>query len=128
MDTIAVRAAFWTAVLLGNDMTAAECSVLEGINACDEASHSSIVIESVSTALRRRPKHLQVHALVQLLPAELCRLFILSEVSRDCLVLRLLVGLPPEICARLLDISIPEFEDALYSGLNQLPFLFSPTS
>jgi DNA-directed RNA polymerase specialized sigma24 family protein len=51
------------------------------------------------------------------------RLFTLQPVMRRCFVLRTLLGLSPEVCAELLDISISEFEDELYGALTQLPFL-----
>jgi hypothetical protein len=51
----------------------------------------------------------------------------LQKLSRDCFVLRILVGISPEICAGLLDISINEFEDAICAALNQLPLLSSST-
>jgi hypothetical protein len=44
---------------------------------------------------------------------------------RECFVLRILMGLSPRVSAELLDISITEFEDAIYAALNQLPLLCS---
>ena len=49
----------------------------------------------------------------------------LQALPRECFVLRILVGLSPEVCAELLDISLTEFEEARYEALNQLPLLFS---
>jgi DNA-directed RNA polymerase specialized sigma24 family protein len=59
-------------------------------------------------------------------PQELRRLFMLQPLSRDCFVLRILVGLSTEVCAELLDVSITEFEDAVYAALTQLPLLSTP--
>jgi hypothetical protein len=57
---------------------------------------------------------------VERLPPELPRLFTVQPVLRRCFVLRILVGLSPEVCVELRDISISEFEDALYGALTQL--------
>ena len=39
-----------------------------------------------------------------------------------------LVGLSSELCAGLLDISITEFQDAVFAALNQLPLPSSPNT
>ena len=62
---------------------------------------------------------------LELLPPELRRLFMLQPLLRDCFVLRILVGLSPEVCGGLLDISITEFEDAAYAALSQLSVISS---
>jgi DNA-directed RNA polymerase specialized sigma24 family protein len=49
----------------------------------------------------------------------------LQPLPRECFVLRILVGFSPEVCAELLDISIAEFEDAVYAALTRLPLLCS---
>jgi DNA-directed RNA polymerase specialized sigma24 family protein len=54
------------------------------------------------------------------------RLFMLQPLPRLCFVLRVLVGLSPEACAELLEVSVTEFEDAVYRALTQLPILCSP--
>jgi hypothetical protein len=59
-------------------------------------------------------------------PQELRRLFMLQPLSGDYFVLRILVGLSTEVCAELLDVSITEFEDAVYAALTQLPLLSTP--
>jgi hypothetical protein len=59
-------------------------------------------------------------------PPELQRLFMLQPLPRHCFVLRVLVGLTPEVCAELLEISVSEFEGALYAALIELPLHRSP--
>jgi hypothetical protein len=129
MDTIpsALDMAFRTALLLGGNTTTAAASVMDGIGACEDLSHRGLLIEAVRSTLRRRTKSADDPDARELLPPELCRLFMLQPLSRDCFVLRILVGLSPEVCAGLLDISITEFEDAVCAALNQLPLLSSST-
>jgi len=130
MDTIpsVLHTAFLTALLLGADATTAEAAVLDGIGACEDVSGGGLLIEAVRSTLRRRANSAGAPDAVPLLPPELGRLFMLQPLPRDCFVLRILVGLSPEVCARLLDISVPEFEDTVYAGLHQLPLLFSPNT
>jgi hypothetical protein len=125
-DTIqdAVNTAFRVALLFGCDTTTAEAAVLDGIGACEDVSHRSLVIEAIGSALRRRASSTDAPGAVQLLPAELRHLFKLQPLLRDCFVLRILLGLSPEVCTGLLNISVTEFEDASYAALKQLPLLF----
>jgi hypothetical protein len=127
MDTIpaALDMAFRTALLLTGATTTAEAAVMHGIRACECLSHRGLLIESVRSAILRRTKGAATPDAIDVLPAELRRLFMLQPLLRDCFVLRILVGLSPEFCAELLDISIPEFGDAVYAALNQLPLLSS---
>jgi hypothetical protein len=125
-DTIqsAVNRAFWVALLLGCDTTIAEAAVLDGIGACEDASPRSLLIEAVGSTFRRRASSTNAPGAVQLLPAELRCLFKMQKLLRDCFVLRILLGLSPEVCTGLLNISVTEFEDASYAALKQLPLLF----
>jgi hypothetical protein len=126
MDTIqsAVNRAFWVALLLGCDTTIAEAAVLDGIGACEDVSPRSLLIEAVGSTFRRRASSANAPGGVQLLPAELRCLLKLQPLLRDCFVLRILLGLSPEVCTGLLNISVTEFEDASYAALKQLPLLF----
>ena len=127
-DTIQreVSTTFRVALLLGCDTLTAEAAVLEGIGACEEVSHRSLMIEAVGSTLRRRTKCADAPAAVHLLPAELRPLFRLRALLRDCFVLRILLGLSPEACAGLLKIPVTEFGDAFYTALQKLPLLFPP--
>ena len=127
MDTTscAVHTAFRTALLLAGATKTAELAVLDGIDACENISHRSLLIEAVRSTIRRRAESPAVLDGINLLPPELRRLFGLQPMSRDCFVLRILVQLPPEECVDLLNISITEYEDALCGALNQLPLLSS---
>jgi hypothetical protein len=129
METIrsSLDMAFRTALLLAGNTKTAEASVMDGICACEDLSHRGLLIGAVRSAIRRRTKSADASDARELLPPELRRLFMLQPLSRDCFVLRILVGLSPEVCAELLDVSIRESEDAVCAALNQLPLLFSST-
>ena len=121
----AVHTAFRTALLLAGATKAAELAVLDGIDACENISDRSLLIETVRSTIRRRTESPDVPDGINLLPPELRPLLGLQPILRDCFVLRILVQLPPEVCAELLKISMTEYEDALCGALNQLPFLSS---
>lgn len=118
----ALNTAFCTALLVGSAIKTAEAAVLEGIGACEGILGHDLVIETVRSAIRERPKSIDVSD-GELLPSELRCLLTLHPVSRDCFVLRVLAGLPSEVCAGLLDISVTEFENAVCDSLRQLPAL-----
>jgi hypothetical protein len=125
-DTIqgSLNSAFWVALLLGCGTAVTEAAVLDGIGACQDVSHRSLQIEAVRSTLRRRARFADATDAVQLLPAELLRLFRLEPRSRDCFVLRILLGISPEACTGLLNIPVAEFDDAYYAALTHLPFVW----
>ena len=122
MDTMptALDMAFRTALLLTGDTRTAEAAVMQGIGACEDVSSGDLLIEAVRSAVRRRTKSSDGPYEVDGLPAELRRLFMLQPLFRHCFVLRILVGLSPEVCAELLEISVIEFEGAMYGALTEL--------
>jgi hypothetical protein len=117
--------AFCTALLLTGDTRTAEAAVMQGIGACEDFSPRGLLIEAVRSAVRRPTKSPDGPHEVECLPPELRRLFKLQPLLRHCFVLRILVGLSPEFCAELLEVSVTEFEDAVYEALTQLPLLCS---
>jgi len=128
MDTMpsALDMAFRTAVLLTGATKTAEAAVIHGIDACEDLSPHGLLVEAVRSAVRRQVNSADGPYEVERLPPELQRLFTLQAVLRRCFVLRILLGLSPEVCAELLEISVSEFENALYGALTQLPLLCSP--
>jgi hypothetical protein len=128
MDTmpLALDMAFRTAVLLTGATKSAEAAVIHGISAREELSPHGLLTEAVRSAVRRRTKSSDGPCEVECLPPELRRLFMLQPLPRHCFVLRVLVGLSPEVCAELLEVSVTEFENAVYRALTQLPLLCSP--
>src|ERR1700731_2595265 len=123
MDTIAsaLDMAFRTALLLAGSTKTAEAAVMDGIGACEDLSYRGLLIEAVRSTIRRRTKSADVPDALELLPPQLRRLFMLQPLLRDCFVLRILLGLSPEVFAELLGASITELEDAVCVTLNQLP-------
>jgi hypothetical protein len=121
----ALDMAFRTALLLTGDTRTAEAAVTHSIGACEDLSPSGLLIEAVRSAVRRRTKSSDGQYEVDSLPTELRRLFMLLPLPRQCFVLRVLVGLSPEVCPELLDISVIEFEDSVYEALTKLPILSS---
>ena len=119
----ALDMAFRTALLLTGDTRTAEAAVMHGIGACEDVSPGGLLIEAVRSGVRRRTKSSEGPYEVECLPPELRRLFVLQPLPRHCFVLRVLVGLSPEVCAELLEVSDTEFENAVYSALTQLPLL-----
>ena len=128
MDTMpsALDMAYRTALLLTGDTRTAEVAVTHAIDACEDLSPGGLMIEAVRSAVRRRTKSSDGSYEVDGLPAELRRLFMLQPLLRYCFVLRILVGLSPEVCAEFLDISVIEFEDTVYAALTELTLLRSP--
>jgi len=95
------------------------------IDACGNISLRSLLLETVRSAVRRRAESQTVPDGISLLPPELRRILRLQPRSRDCFVLGILVPLPPDVSVELLDVSIAEYEDALYGALNQRSLLSS---
>ena len=115
--------AFCISVLLTGSVQAAEAVVSEGIAALelDQISSDSLLLATVKSAILRRAEFLEQSEGLSILPLELRRLFLLAANHRDCFVLRVLIGLIPELCSGILHLSIHEAEDALYAALQELP-------
>src|SRR5258708_33328776 len=82
------------------------------------------LLETVKAAIQRRPYSAQQSQQPpSCLPLELRRLFLLAPISRDCFVLRILLGLTPRTCSRILHLTIEEAHQTLCAALEALPFL-----
>jgi hypothetical protein len=122
----ALDRAFRAASMLTGSTQAAERAVLDGIAATELDSDLGDVflLETVKAAIQRRPD--SAHQLLQppsCLPLELRRLFLLAPISRDCFVLRILLGITPRTCSGILNLTIEEAHQALCAALEALPFL-----
>jgi hypothetical protein len=74
----AVHIAFRTALLLAGATKTAELAVLDGIDACENISHRSLLIETMRSTIRRRAESPAVLDGINLLPPELRRLLSLQ--------------------------------------------------
>ena len=119
----ALPKAFWIALLLTGSIEAAEAAVLDGIGALelDHISGDSLLLATAKSAIRRRTEFPEESEALSILPYELRRLFLLAPNYRDCFVLRVLIGLTPEVCSGILRLSIHEIDDALCAALQDLP-------
>src|ERR1700754_4952560 len=90
----ALDGAFRAAFMLTGSMQAAEHAVLNGIAAIEgySAGDDAFLFETVKAAIQRRPDSLHQSQPPAHLPLELRRLFLLTPISRDCFVLRILLG------------------------------------
>ena len=128
-DTLdgAIRAAF----MLTGSTRAAEHAVLNGIAATECSSgeeDDALLLETVKAAIQRRPDSLhQSQEPPAYLPLELRRLFLLTSISRDCFILRILLGLAVGTCSRILHRGVEEIEDVLCAALQALPRLEART-
>jgi len=119
----ALDTAFSSALLLGGSTKMAEAAVFDAIESSEDVSQSSLLIETAKSLVRRRKNTVRRLDVCALLPFELGRLLLLDPMGRDSFVLRILVGLPPEVCAGILEVSVPELEEALFRALQELPHL-----
>ena len=82
MTSCAVHTAFRTALLLGGATKTAELAVLDGIDARENISFRSLLIETVRSTIRRRAESPAVLDGINLLPPELRRLLDLQPIRR----------------------------------------------
>jgi hypothetical protein len=122
----ALDEAFRAALMLTGSMQAAEHAVSNGIASTEwyGAGDDAFLFETVKAAIRRRPDSL-THSQPppSHLPLELRRLFLLTPISRDCFVLRILLGIAVGTCSRILHRRVEEIEDVLCAALQELPRL-----
>jgi DNA-directed RNA polymerase specialized sigma24 family protein len=104
---------FITAILLTGSVEQAETAMLEGIRSLDiDATLEEELLPTIVSAAmdprqwsaRRSPEEMAQAA--SLLPVELQRVLRLPTDLRHCFVLRLLLAMPREFCARLLGLDV----------------------
>ena len=119
----ALPKAFWIALLLTGSIEAAEAAVLDGVAGLelDHISADRLLLATAKSAIQRHTEFAEQSEGLSILPIELRRLFLLARNHRDCFVLRVLVGLTPELCPGILHLSIHQVEGALYTALQELP-------
>jgi hypothetical protein len=127
----ALDESFRAALLLTGSDEAAEYAVMAGIAAleCGCLVDDALLVETVKSAIERRADFQgQSGTSVSHLPRELGRLFLLAPISRDCFVLRVLLGITAGRCSRILHLGIEEFEEMLCAALQELPRLEARSS
>jgi hypothetical protein len=118
---------FVTALLITGSAERAEAAVLEAIQTTDpsDISAEALLDRTVSASIagqlagqREDEKHLAVCSL----PVELRNVLNLSTSHRRCFVLRVLLGLSGDVCARMLQTGIRQIDDLLYEATRALAF------
>jgi hypothetical protein len=123
----AASRAFVTAFLLVGDAERAEAAVLKSIALTnfDDASGDELIRRTVNDAVEpeempeRFPRKRE--PAFSMLPFELQRVLQLPHYLRQCFVLRVLVGLPLEVCARLLHSNVEQIDRGARAAMLQLP-------
>jgi hypothetical protein len=115
--------AYITALLLTGNAEEAEAAVFEGIQATEhgDASPDALLHETMAASItgNSRPSIEEGDAASRL-PAELRRVLRLPRDLRRCFVLRVLAGLPNEICARMLRIEIHRVDELVSASAQAL--------
>jgi len=123
-----VGKAFLTVLLLTGSAERAEAAILEGNTKMDldNASGEALFREAVNAAVeppsitsRQLPEDLERAS--SMLPFELRSVLHLPPALRHCFVLRFLVGLPREACARLLHLEIRQVDERARTAMLELP-------
>jgi len=114
--------AFRAALVLTGSVEAAERAVADGISIVgSDLAGDTLLVETARYAIQRRAEYSDQQEGLSLLPLELTALFLLSPICRDCLVLRVLMGLTSEVSAGIMNLSKDEIGEALYCALLDLP-------
>jgi hypothetical protein len=123
----AIDKAFIAAFLLSGDAARAEAAVLKGIEWIDSdgGQGEDLLQSTVKAAIERdrfpglSPK--PSDSAVSRLPLELQRVLRLPHFLRHCFVLRVLAGLPPELCACLLNANGHQVDKGTCAAMRELP-------
>ena len=116
---IQVRDAFLAALMLTGTIEAAEQGVLDAV----ATSGCGVAVEDLLVATAKCAVQVCSVGIPSILPPELRRLFSLSPVDRRCFVLRMLMGLTPEVTSGILNLHRDEVDEALCRAVRYLPRL-----
>ena len=119
---IQVRGAFLAALMLTGTIEAAEHAVSDAIapSGCGIAAEA-LLVATAKCAVQLRDGCYPGVGVPSILPPELRRLFSLSSVERQCFVLRMLMGLTPEVTSGILNLHRDEVDEALCRAVRDLP-------
>jgi hypothetical protein len=115
--------AFRAAFLLTGSTEVAENAVLDGIAALKpgDVVGEVLLVETIKAVIQKRADFPSPsEPAFSQLPRELQRLFLLAPISRDCFMLRVLLGETVETCSRALRLGIEEIKDVLCTALQEL--------
>ncbi|MBZ5593524.1 MAG: hypothetical protein LAP39_14875 [Acidobacteriia bacterium] len=123
-----VSTAFLTALLLTGSAERAEAALLQakGVLGLDNTSGEALLRRAVNAAIEppletvEQPSE-DLERASSSLPCELRRVLHLRPALRHCFVLRFLVGLPREVCARLLHLEVPQIDERARTAMLELP-------
>jgi hypothetical protein len=120
---------FLVALLITGNMDGAEDAVLDGIAALDGTiSSDGLLLATLKSAIERGEQHCgETDDISPSVPFELRRILLLSPDIRACFVLRVLLGMPSEMCSEVLRIPIQEIGHSVSDAMQQLAFLGSTT-
>jgi hypothetical protein len=120
--------AFLTALLLTGSAERAEAAVIGGISASDldYQCEEELLFETVKSAIQLNSEiPRQFKRALSILPLELRSVLLLPLLSRQCFVMRVLVGLNLEACAKILHLDIHKVEESTLTAMETLPFVES---
>jgi hypothetical protein len=112
------------ALLLTGGTKSAGAAVLVGIagSSLHQVSGNGVFPGTAKAAIQRRADlEDQSELPFPILPFELRRLISLAPKYRDSFALRVLIGLTPDLCSRVLHLPIHEAGNAIYTAVQELP-------
>jgi DNA-directed RNA polymerase specialized sigma24 family protein len=128
----AIDQAFLTALLLTGSAELAEDAVVDALDVWDESEEDEALLHAAARAAvaprggAKTARYEDAESAVSLLPMELRGILRLSSERRQCLVLRVLVGLSRRACARVLEMHVRQVDRLTTAALEEMPFLQQP--
>ena len=118
---VQVHDAFLAALMLTGTIEAAEQAVSDAIATSGCGVHvEELLVATAKCAVQLRHGCCPGLGVSSILPPELRRLFSLSSVDRQCFVLRMLMGLNPEVISEILNLHRDEVEESLCRAVRDL--------
>ncbi len=120
-----VRDVFVAALMLTGTIEGAEQAVSEAIatSGCAGGVAGLLVATATSALIQHRDECLPAAEVASSLPPELRRLFLLPWMSRNCFILRILLGFTAELSSEILRLRVDEVDEVLHCALTDLPRL-----
>ena len=120
-----VRDAFLTALMLTGTIEGAEQAVSDAIatSGCEGGVTELLVATAKCAMTQLQDECLRQAEIPSNLPPELQRLFLLPWASRNCFVLRMLLGFTAEMSSEILGLGREEVDEELCLALSDLPRL-----